>query len=73
MREGKFREDLYFRINVSTWGQPAPRERGEDIEVLARESRASAQFSAGSHALGGFAPDALEAMRRYAHGKHPRA
>ena len=34
IRQGKFREDLYFRLNAITIFVPPLRERGEDIELL---------------------------------------
>lgn len=36
VREGSFREDLFFRINVMTLRLPPLRERKEDIIILAR-------------------------------------
>ena len=37
VREGKFRQDLYYRLNVIELRMPSLREMPEDIPVLARE------------------------------------
>ncbi len=65
VREGKLREDLYFRINVVHVGLPALRDRGDDIEVLANYFLKQFSVQVGRTPPAGFSPDALEAMRRY--------
>ena len=65
VREGKFREDLYYRINTVHIGLPSLRERREDIVPLAE--RFLKQFAEKYHRpLDGIADDA----RRVLEGAH---
>lgn len=42
-RDGRFRSDLYFRLNVLTLAMPPLRERGQDVVLLAQHFAASTQ------------------------------
>jgi two-component system, NtrC family, response regulator HydG len=63
-KEGKFREDLYFRINVVQLTLPPLRERGKDIINIAESllQRYCTQFGKPQLRL---APDAVETIMAY--------
>jgi two-component system, NtrC family, response regulator len=64
INNGKFREDLYFRLAVVTIRLLPLRERGEDIVFLARDFLQRYGGQNGRTKMV-FAPDALRAMSRY--------
>jgi DNA-binding NtrC family response regulator len=64
VEEGKFREDLYYRLNVITLEVPPLRERVEDIPLLAVHFlRRYAE--ANQKDVKGFTPEALDCLLRY--------
>jgi DNA-binding NtrC family response regulator len=64
LKEGKFREDLYYRLKVIPIVCPPLRERKEDIEALALHFMRRAALAAGRQ-VRGIAPPAVEALRAY--------
>jgi Nif-specific regulatory protein len=64
VREGKFREDLYYRLNVVALRLPPLRERREDIPLLADFFLQRFARDAGKK-LRGFTPDALAVLTAY--------
>ncbi len=61
VKRGKFREDLFFRIQVMALDIPALRDRGQDVVFLADEflKRYSAEFGREKHRLSRAAEKAL--------------
>ena len=62
--EGRFREDLFYRLNVMDIAIPPLRERPEDIRPLAKHFLAKHAKKAGRR-IAGFADGALETLRAY--------
>ncbi|MBI2460784.1 MAG: sigma-54-dependent Fis family transcriptional regulator [Candidatus Rokubacteria bacterium] len=62
IREGRFREDLYYRLNVVSLALPPLRERREDIPLLARHFLAKYQDDVGERLL---APETLDRLVGY--------
>ncbi len=63
--KGRFREDLYFRINVFPLNCPPLAARREDIPLIAQSFIHRNAASSGKKILG-LTPDALEALTEYA-------
>ncbi len=62
-RQGIFREDLYYRLNVFTIHVPSLRERQDDIPLLARHFLEATGHS--GKEIKGLAPEALEVLEKY--------
>jgi DNA-binding NtrC family response regulator len=64
VEEGRFREDLLFRLNTVEIHLPPLRDRREDVPLLANHflRRGAAQYR---KALEGFTPDAMKALLSY--------
>ncbi|HUW65927.1 MAG TPA: sigma-54 dependent transcriptional regulator [Spirochaetia bacterium] len=64
VREGTFREDLYFRLNVITLKLPALRERADDIRELAEHFLVKYSREFGKK-ITSFAPAAMEMLLNF--------
>ena len=64
IEEGRFREDLYYRLNVIALNVPALRDRREDIPLLA--NRFLTLFAEkNKKPVKGFSPQAMDSMLQY--------
>jgi len=64
VREGRFREDLYYRLNVLRIAVPPLRDRREDIPLLAGHFLARIRARSGT-GLKSLSPDAVDALMGY--------
>jgi transcriptional regulator with GAF, ATPase, and Fis domain len=64
VRAGRFREDLYYRLNVVNLVCPPLRERGEDVVIIAKALLTKFADELKSP-VRGFAPATLAAVRKY--------
>ncbi len=64
VKQGKFREDLYYRLNVLRLNVPALREREGDVEVLARYFLAQFLKESKKKVIG-YTTRAQEALRKH--------
>ncbi|HXF91218.1 MAG TPA: sigma-54 dependent transcriptional regulator [Nitrospiraceae bacterium] len=64
VREGKFRDDLYYRLNVVRIVLPSLAERREDIPLLAHHFLR--KYTGGAaHPVKGFLPETMALLQRY--------
>lgn len=65
VKDGLFREDLYYRLNVFPLWLPPLRDRREDIPDLVRHFLARFAAEEGRQHISSVAPDAIAMLQRY--------
>ncbi len=63
IRGARFREDLYYRLNVVNIYMPPLRDRGDDVLIIAKAVLSKNAEELGSH-VQGFTPQALAAIKK---------
>src|SRR5207244_5813371 len=63
IRAGRFREDLYYRLNVVNLYLPPLRERGDDVLIIAKALLSKYADELHSQ-VQGFTPPALAAIKK---------
>ena len=64
IKENRFRDDLYYRLNVVEIFLPPLRERGEDLQLLTRHFLQKYALEYGKQVMG-IAPDAIKIIRAH--------
>ena len=64
--QGRFREDLFYRLNVIPLLVPPLRRRGDDVLLLAQRFLERERTERGRTQVEGFSPEALAALRAHA-------
>ena len=65
VKAGRFRQDLFYRLNVITLHVPPLRQRGDDVLLLARHFFHKARVEAGREDLAELSEGAIDALKRY--------
>jgi transcriptional regulator with GAF, ATPase, and Fis domain len=65
IKAGRFREDLFYRLNVVNIHLPPLRERGDDVMVIAKYLLHRYAEELGAGTVKGFAPNAVVAIRKF--------